>query len=274
MRVQLVKRACYYNNPIYGLPIESLNEYHRTLDGWYIKVEAVFTRDNALLIRVTNYTLQAKSFLKVDFCGCAARLIFGGDSRCPDSKHDDMDTVITNCEEALSQTYCPKALVETIRGGERSEAFWSRCKVCLALLHGVVEAPNDDKMSWKLSFVRYYDLGPVSSFNDAPYSSLEAEEISNVSKLDYKRQNGGYIYKDCLPHELERFAKGNLKLMTPSRTDKLLGHLGHTARRCWRIGTVGQSVLESAPEKYRFIKTYACTEPCDCGDWTATWPIT
>ena len=179
--IALVKRARFYDDPAYGLPIEHLFKRYRTLDGWHIKAEAVFTRENALLIRITTESMKAKRYknpLKLDFCGCTVRLGEGVGTLEP--MYDLPGTVVTKCEEQLGKTFRRRAIIETTTKGQRYVASWHRCLICHVLLSGLVFNELEEPMDWKNSFVRYYDLGPVSVFNDLPRKHYSIKETMQL----------------------------------------------------------------------------------------------
>lgn len=253
--IQLVKRARYYGDLRYGLPIECLYKRYRTLDGWHIKTEAVFTRDNALLVRVTNESLFAKQYgglLETTFCGC-------GVSCTVNPAKDDSDALVEKYMEQLNLTYKPRALIETTRGGERSIGQWHRCQRCFALLNGAIDWLTTDPLNWKNTYVRYYDLGPVSAFNDIPTRHYTYDDALRIFQLDYKRDQRGYAYKDCKPRELHRFAKGDVSVVAPTSTDRLLGRLKQVVG-CGRTGAVEDLGFMRVREKHKYIMTWACSD--------------
>jgi len=183
---------------------------------------------------MTFQTLAAKHYSKpfaVNFCGCS------DGSSIVDPTKDDTETVATKCLSQLSN-FGPAGIYTTRQGYHPERHSWLRCLICKTVVSGYLHHPPDDPMDWRVLFVRYHDLGPVSAFNDIPARHYDSVDVAHLATMDYVRATQGYVYKDAEIREIRRFAQGN---QTPSKHrwgGWLSRRLSSIAGRCRRSGAV------------------------------------
>lgn len=184
---QQVMRARHYGDERYGKPIEDLKKSFE-VSGWNVFTDAVFTKQNSLIIRITSirqvsdleeadFTLTDAELNQLDpqpieprfpfsFCDCA---------KFPWDKASDVVPILEHCKAALrySRKDCKLIRPSQILFGS------NRCPKCLALVQVSFRCVDPDPSGacahygHDICIKRYHDLGPVSTFASRLFWSVE-----------------------------------------------------------------------------------------------------
>jgi len=187
---RLVKRAKYYDDPEYGLPIDALNITSWSQD-WTSITDATWSTDKSLVIRITSMIRlwHVVSRLHFDPRSCG---ILGGMALCYCQNHHTQQKFLQYLNAALNECRrCPNPDLQLERWWRSSMLSKQNdilCMSCGMVFKIGMHFFHTPRVIPYLKIVRYVDRGPAHRFNGIPYCYLhDIEEL-------YQKEEEGNLY--------------------------------------------------------------------------------